>query len=255
MSFINYDNTTEFDHTYNVTFDDPIAPQYEYIINNIDNSVQMTTCSRENENITEIIKIKNGIINILNNNDDIFEENGSGVTENEDDTDIFNKLIEDYDKFYENYKKEQSKYFECEKNFNIEITNSKNNIKKLDMIVNFMKEFDKDVCPDGLTENIVGNMKILSKNIEENSRIADIRKEYINSRKMITKYLSFIKKMNKLNTANVCPLCLSNTVNIYLNPCGHTCCDSCYEKLETNHEKKCFLCRCKIMQKNPLYFS
>ena len=64
MSFINYDNTTDFDNTYNVTFDDPIAPQYEYIINNIDNSVQMTTCSQENVNITEIIKIKNGIIYI-----------------------------------------------------------------------------------------------------------------------------------------------------------------------------------------------
>jgi len=255
MSFLNYDNSTGYNDTYNVTFDDPITPLYEYIIDNIDNSVQMTTCSQENENITEIIKIKNGIINILNNNDDIFEENGSGVTENDEDTDIFNKLTEDYDKFYEDYKKEQSKYFEYEKNLNIEITNSKNNIKKLDMIVNFMKEFDDDVCPDGLTENIMANMEILSKNIEENSRIADIRKEYINSRKMINKYLSFIKKMNKLNTSNVCPLCLTNAVNIYLNPCGHTCCDSCYEKLEANHEKKCFLCRCKIMQKNPLYFS
>ena len=256
MSFLNYDNSTGYNDTYTVTYDDPITPQYEYIIDNLDNRISIgTTCPQENEDITEIIKIKNGIINILNNTDDIFEENESGVTENDEDTDIFNKLTEDYDKFYENYKKEQSKYFDLEKNFNIEITNSKNNIKKLDMIVNFMKEFDEEVCPDGLTENIVGNMKILSKNIEENSKIDAIRKEYINSRKMVNKYLSFIKKMNKLNTANVCPLCLSNAVNIYLNPCGHTCCDSCYEKLETNHEKKCFLCRCKIMQKNSLYFS
>ena len=196
MSFLNYDNSTGYNDTYNVTYDDPITPQYEYIIDNLDNRISIgTTCSQENENITEIIKIKNGIINILNNNDDIFEENGSGVTENDEDTDIFNKLTEDYDKFYEDYKKEQSKYFEYEKNLNIEITNSKNNIKKLDMIVNFMKEFDDDVCPDGLTENIMANMEILSKNIEENSKITDIRKEYINSRKMINKYLSFIKKM------------------------------------------------------------
>ena len=254
MSFLNYDNSTGYNDTYNVTYDDPSVPLYEYIVDNIDNRISIGTCSQENENITEIIKIKNGIVNILNNNDDIFEENGSGVNDDED-TDIINKLIGDYDNFCENYKKEQSKYFDLEKNFNIEITNSKNNIKKLDMIVNFMKEFDEEVCPDGLTENIVGNMKILSKNIEENSKIMNIRKEYINSRKKINKYLSFIKKMNKMNTANICPLCLSNAVNIYLNPCGHTCCDSCYEKLETNHEKKCFLCRCKIMQKNPLYFS
>ena len=256
MSFLNYDNSTGYNDTYTVTFDDPVTPTYEYIIDNLDNRISIgTTCSQENENITEIIKIKNGIINILNNTDDIFEENGSGVTENDEDTDIFNKLTEDYDKFYEDYKKEQSKYFEYEKNLNMEINNSKNNIKKLDMIVSFMKEFDGDVCPDGLTENIIENMKVLSKNIEENSKILNIRKEYINSRKIINKYLSFIKKMNKMNTANLCPLCLTNAVNIYLNPCGHTCCDGCYEKLETNHDNKCFLCRSKIIHKNPLYFS
>ena len=104
MSFINYDNSTGYNDTYNVTFDDPITPIYEYIVDNLDNRISIgTTCSQENENITEIIKIKNGIINILNNTDDIFEENGSGVTEDEDDTDVFNKLIEDYD--YKEYMK------------------------------------------------------------------------------------------------------------------------------------------------------
>ena len=249
---------------YNYTFDNNIYnngpmvldnnTSYEYIIDNLDNSISMggpQPCKQENEEIAEIIKIKNGIINVLNNNDDIFEENGSGVT---DDAGI-KSLIEGYDKFYDDYKVEQKNYFKLEEQLHNEIEKSKNSIKKLDMIVNFMKEFDGDVCPDGLTEIIVENMKILSKNIEENNKIINIRKEYINSRQIINKYLSFIKKMNKVNTTNVCPLCLTNAVNIYLNPCGHTCCDTCYEKLESNHDKKCFLCRSKIIQKNPLYFS
>jgi len=256
MSFINYDNSTGgYNDTYNVTYDDPIVNNYEYI-ENIDNNINSTSsCSEENENITEIIKIKNGIINILNNNDDIFEENinSSGV-KNENDKEI-NILINNYEEFRKNYIKEQSKYFECEKNLNKEIEKSKNDIKKLDLIVKFIKELDVGDCPDGLTENIVENMKKLSKQIEESNKISNLRNIYIDSRKIINKYLSFLKKLNNMNTANVCPLCLTNVVNVYLNPCGHTCCDSCYEKLETNHDLHCFLCRNRIIQKNPLYFS
>ena len=271
MSFINYDNTTGFNDTYNVTFDDPITPQYEYIMDNIDNRINSGTCSHENENITEVIKIKKDIINILNNNDDIFEENiNASVAGNEEINEEINNqineeinkendeeiniLINNYEKFCENYKKEQLNFFECENNFKKEIENSKNNIKKLDLIVKFMKELDDGSCPDGLTENIIENMKDLSKRIEGNNKISDMRKEYINSRKIINKYLLFIKKLNKMNIANVCPLCLTNAVSVYLTPCGHTCCDSCYDKVEMNPENKCFLCRSKIMQKNSLYF-
>ena len=61
--------------------------------------------------------------------------------------------------------------------------------------------------------------------------------------------------INSLNVSNTCPLCLTNSVNIYLNPCGHTCCDDCYGRLLVNNDNKCFLCRSNIMNKNSLYFS
>ena len=64
-----------------------------------------------------------------------------------------------------------------------------------------------------------------------------------------------IKKLNKLNITNTCPTCLTNPVNIYFNPCGHTLCDDCYERISSDNEKKCFLCRMRVMNKHPLYFS
>jgi len=36
-----------------------------------------------------------------------------------------------------------------------------------------------------------------------------------------------------MNTSNLGPQCLTNTLSLYLNPCGHTCCDSCYERYQT----------------------
>ena len=98
-------------------------------------------------------------------------------------------------------------------------------------------------------------MKLLSKNIEENNNLKEKRKNYIESKKEINEYLIMIKKLNKMNTSNLCPLCLTNTLSIYLNPCGHTCCDKCYERLSNDAERKCFLCRSRIMSKFPLYFS
>ena len=118
---------------YNYTFDNNIYnngpmvldnnTSYEYIIDNLDNSISMggpQPCKQENEEITEIIKIKNGIINVLNNNDDIFEENGLGITVD----DGIKSLIEDYDKFYNDYKVEQKNYFEIEEQLHNEIEKS-----------------------------------------------------------------------------------------------------------------------------------
>ncbi len=48
-------------------------------------------------------------------------------------------------------------------------------------------------------------------------------------------------------TTPICPVCLTNEVNIYLNPCGHTFCDKCMTR------DYCDICRCRVMSKGKLY--
>ena len=48
-------------------------------------------------------------------------------------------------------KKKQEHYLECRNKFQEEIGRSKNNIKKLDLIIQFIRELDKD-CNDQQTE-------------------------------------------------------------------------------------------------------
>jgi len=254
---------------------------YDYVINNLDNNLNMDICSNSepDENISNIMRIKNRLISILNDNK-IDENiiNASGSTENisePEPEDILEPESEDisetlmvqdkeltvdemcsmYGDFIDKYKIEQDKYFECEKQFNNEIENSKSDIKKLDLIVKFMHEIDQEVCNNQLIEDTINNLNTVSKEIEDNSKLEKARKEYIMSRLEINKYLKMIKKINNVNVANICPLCLSNNVSLYLNPCGHTCCDECYERLISTEGKKCFLCRDHIMNKKPLYFS
>ena len=219
---------------------------YEYVIDTIDNSV--SSCYEETENVTEIINIKNNLMNILNEVDDI-----SNASETIPDKLV--KLTDLYDDFRNEYLQEQEKFLKAEKYLNNMINLSKSNIKKLNVVIDFMRELDDKDCKDQLNETIISNIKQYSKNMEDNCDLKEAKKEYMEARKNIIKYLDVIKKLNKLNISNTCPTCLSNPVNIYLNPCGHTLCNECYDRININQDRKCFLCRNHILNKFPLYFS
>ena len=190
---------------------------YEYIIDNVDQTMAM--CGDFSPEINDINKIRNGISNIMNNID-LTDINASDTN---DELDELSNMIDNFKKEYIN---EQEKFNLCEKD-----------------------------CKDQLNETIISNLKELSKKIENKDKIIIAKNKYIESKIRINKYLNLIKKINCLNISNTCPLCLTDTVSVYLNPCGHTCCDKCYEKICMNNNNKCFLCRNRILNKFPLYFS
>ena len=43
-------------------------------------------------------------------------------------------------------------------------------------------------------------------------------------------YIEVTKYLNNFNTGNTCSICLSNKVDKYYVPCGHTCCKKCAER-------------------------
>ena len=220
---------------------------YDYIIDNLDQSV-VSQCNTESDNVSGIIDIKNKLIDILNSvplNKEIEEVKSGKLI----------KLNDLYDEFKSDYLKEQDKYFQSERELNNAINESKSNVKKLNVVIDFMRELNINDCKDQLQETIIENIKQYSNNIGGgNDHIKLMKENYIESRKNINKYLDIIKKLNHMNVSNSCPVCLTNPVNIYLNPCGHTLCDGCYDRVSDN-EKKCFLCRTRVLSKFPLYFS
>ena len=249
MAYLNYTNDMmSINSTDNIS--------YEYIIDNIDNNVRMCNDNIDNETVNEAICVKNNILNMLNNYSDDLESCEDLNNENVegDEKDNMEKLEELYNEFIQEYKECQSNYFECKNLYKNEIEKSKSNIKKIDLIIQFIKELDND-CNDQETEELLNSLKVLSKKIEGDKNILLAKNDYIKSRRKIEKSLNLVKKLNIINTSNKCPICLSNVVSIYLNPCGHTCCDDCYDKLKNNHDNKCFLCRSQILNKSTLFFS
>ena len=66
-------------------------------------------------------------------------------------------------------------------------------------------------------------------------------------------YLIIIRYFNGMNVGNTCSMCYSSNVNVYFDPCGHTCCEECSKKLP-DIDKRCILCRANIRDINKLYY-
>ena len=98
-NFINYNNDTNDIYGFQNVSNNI---SYEYIIDNLDNSIQRATCKEEIPSIEHAMNIRNGIINILNDNNLEVEDlnktqsniNASGVIieEEEEEDNIYNKL-------------------------------------------------------------------------------------------------------------------------------------------------------------------
>jgi len=219
---------------------------YEYIIDTIDNNIY-SVCSETSEDVNNVINIKNNIIDILNSVNDI--DNSVTVS------DKLIKLTDLFDDFKKEYLEKQSQYFESEKKMNNMIKDAKTNIKKLDVVMDFMKTLDTEDCDDGLNSTIIENIKKYTEKLNKNEKITKNKKKLKKKKKRNEKIFKCDKKLNSVNVTNTCPTCLTNPVNIYLNPCGHTLCDDCYNRISNDHERKCFLCRTRVMNKSPLYFS
>ena len=65
-NFVNYDNINNNDIYGYQNMTNNIS--YEYIIDNLDNNIQRATCKEEMPSIEHAMNIRNGIINILNDN-------------------------------------------------------------------------------------------------------------------------------------------------------------------------------------------
>ena len=113
-----------------------------------------------------------------------------------------------------------------DKELTSEIKNINNNITKLDAMISFISKMESDTDNE-LMKEIVEKIKTLSNVVSKTERFDEIKKKYVGTRKKLNKYIYFLRKINKWNVCNMCPICLENPVNHFLDPCGHTMCDNC----------------------------
>jgi hypothetical protein len=200
----------------------------------------------------ESIHIRDNLLNILNDRDILpiddkefkCEEIDTIINHIEDLNKELMPLQDDLEEYHQKYQGEVKK--------------TKENIDKIDCSIQFIKTCNKEYESNEKIKSIVDSLTEYIKTINENDKLKEAKEEYINKRKLINKHLCLINAVNKLNVAAICPICLTDKIDSYCNPCGHTACKKCLDKTSNivnnvNHNK-CSICREYVMEIRKLYF-
>ena len=119
-------------------------------------------------------------------------------------------------------------------------------------------KIEEDYEINNSIKDIINKLNDYSKEILENNKLKITKDKYITKRKELNSYLYFIKKLNKWNTCSICPICITNKIDSYCNPCGHTACKKCLDRKSATdnnlNSNKCPICREYISEIRKLFF-
>lgn len=205
-----------------------------------------------NNLIQEPIQIRDNLLNLLNNKDILPIDDSEFKCEKIDN--IINQiklLNSELLPLQDELEEYHSKYQE-------EVNQTKENVDKIECSIQFIKTCNKEYESDEKIKSIIDSLNEYIKTINENDKLKTAKEEYIQKRKLINKHLCLINSINKLNIAAICPICLTDKIDSYCNPCGHTACNACLDKNSSivnnvNHNK-CPICRERVMDIRKLYF-
>ena len=169
------------------------------------------------------------------------EEEGSGVGKY---TSI-NEFEESLDNFITSFKKSQDEYLTSLNNFKKHIILNKGDIKIITHLLKHINNiYENNNIEDDGTLNKVSD---LIKTIYKNNKTKTLKNKYLHSKQSMDNYLNIVKKINGFNMGSMCICCMTNYVNVCLNPCGHTFCDKCLKTVQnSNNDFNCIICRKKV---------
>lgn len=235
---------------------------------NIDDLFQVKS---KDVNVIKMLELKGEILSLIDGTDE-FELTEEEINElnNVKESDELKKEIDDFisniKKYINRFNKVQLDLYKANDDFQKEVHLLRKNISTTESMVEFIKKIPDEQKDQENIKNIIEQMNILSKTIMDNKKIKEIRENYLEKRKESEKMIQFIKKLNNLNQTNICSLCFSNTVDHFLDPCGHTFCKDCIKahlrrnqeidlyEVGRNDNSQCCFCRERIKTVRQLYF-
>jgi len=241
------------------------------MMNNSTNIDQLFYQKNEDINVVKMLELRGEILSLIEGKDEFdctekekeeIQEKGGKEDLKKEITDFMDK-IQKYIEEFNKLQKELEKYNET---FQKEERLLRKNVSTTDTMIEFIKKIPEDQKDQENIKLIIEQMNVLSKSIMDNQKMKDIREEYLKKRKESEKMIQIIKKLNHLNHVNICPLCFTNPVDHFADPCGHTFCKECIQRhirrnteidlyeVGRNDGSQCCFCRENIKTVRPLYF-
>jgi hypothetical protein len=221
--------------------------------------------TRFSRNFEELITEREDILSsnepVLSFFNDIYEVIRDKLTFEENDT-LTEKQISDFKQKYQT--KEVSSVINTVKMNIVNLYTKKNEHQ---IIVEERKNLFKNFCSNiNETLNCIEN--ITKENTEDDILLKNILKDRINwyykelnldtlikEENDIQTEFSFLKKtcaeLSSILAVGTCSVCLERQVSWYVDPCGHTLCETC--KIQTESASNCHYCRTKKTKYNRLY--
>jgi hypothetical protein len=205
-------------------------------------------------NITdESIQIRENLLNTMNNSHVIHIDDSEFVDKEIDD--IILKLKE-FSKSFDSLQKDLDKSLSI---YNESLKETKEDINKINSSINFIKTCNP-INPSGTDEKvkqIIESLKDYIQEIGENNKLKIAKEDYLQKRKLLNRHIYLINSINCWNVSAICPICITDKIDSYCNPCGHTACRSCLDKnsniINNVNHNRCPICREHVMDIRKLY--
>jgi hypothetical protein len=118
--------------------------------------------------------------------------------------------------------------------------------KKINTVTDLIDKLDK-------THKYTESLGEIIDQFIQDEKLDELRSEYTEATREFQKYqgaFALCKDADILNKY-MCFVCIERSINVFINPCGHTLCDECAAKVSS----KCPMCRGSIQTKNRLFLS
>lgn len=216
--------------------------------NILDDSVSVV-----NNLLDEPIKIRRNLLNVIQEREIIQIEDPSFKCEEID------SIISQIKLLNSELTPLQEELDEYHKKYTDELKKTKESVDKIDCSIQFIKTCNKDYESNEKVKMIIDSLTEYIQTINENDCLKSAKEEYISKLKKINKHLCLLHAVNDLNISAVCPICITDRIDSYCNPCGHTACKACFDRI-SNHpsnggnRNNCPICREHIIDIRKLYF-
>ena len=216
------------------------------------NMINLEPVLVSNNLLEHSLKIKENLLNILQNKDII------PIDDEEFKSEEIDSIITKIKSLNQELLTLQVELDEYHKKYNDELKKTKGNIDKIDCSIQFIQTCNKEYDSNEKIKSIIDSLNEYIESINNNDNLKKAKEEYIQKRKQINKHLCLLHSINGLNTSAVCPICITDKIDSYFNPCGHTTCKSCFDKNNNisnrNNFNKCPICRENVIDVRKLYF-